>query len=188
MLELDRTGASKITSDRSDDRQPVWSPNGRTLAFASNRGGTEGLYQRALGVAGDDRLLKQSNLPMTPSDWSRDGNYPAYSAGGDVWALPLFGVREPLQLTASAFFQELGATFSPDGRWIAYQSDESTGITRSGEGDVFVQSFPQRGFTRQVSTAGGIAPRWSDDGKELFYVAPDGMLMAVSMAPERGYA
>ena len=57
----------------------------------------------------------------------------------------------------NAFFQEAGATFSPDGRWIAYQSDESTGVTRSGEGDVFVQSFPQRGFRRQVSTAGGFA-------------------------------
>ena len=106
-----------------------------------------------------------------------------YSAGGDVWALPLAGAGTPIQITTSTLFQEFGGTVSPDGRWIAYQSDESSGITRSGEGDVFVQSFPQRGFTRQVSTAGGFAARWSGDGKEIFYVAPDGMLMAVPVAP-----
>jgi dipeptidyl aminopeptidase/acylaminoacyl peptidase len=118
---------------------------------------------------------------MTPSDWSRDGRYLAYAAGGDVWALPMFGTREPVQVTASPFFQDVDATFSPDGRWIAYGSDESSGITRRGEGDVFVQSFPQREFKRQVSTAGGFVPRWSSDGTELFYVAPNGTLMAASI-------
>jgi eukaryotic-like serine/threonine-protein kinase len=182
VLDRDRPGASKLTSDRSDDRQPVWSPDGGALVFTSNRGGAEGLYQRTLGVAADDRLLFESGVPMTPYDWSRDGNYLAYAAGGDIWALPLSGARKPLQVTTTSDFEDVGATFSPDVRWIAYQSNESTGISRASEGDIFVQSFPQRAFKRQVSTGGGFAARWSGDGKELYYVAPDGMLMSVSVA------
>lgn len=182
LLDVDRMAASKLTSERTEDRQPVWSPNGQVLAFASNRGGSAGLYERSAEVGGDDRLLLQSDAPMVLSDWSRDGNYLTYATRGDVWALPLSGARKPLQLTTTPFFQEAGAVFSPDGRWIAYQSDESSSVTRSGTGDVFVQSFPQRGFRRQVSTAGGFAARWSANGSELFYLAPDGMLMAVSVA------
>jgi Tol biopolymer transport system component len=179
MLDLDRGAASRITSDGADDRQAVWSPDGRLVAFASNRGGFDGIYERTIG-SGDDRLLFKSDTPPALWDWSRDGKYLAFSAGGDIWALPRAGDRQPLQITASRF-QELGAAFSPDGRWIAYQSDQSTGITRAGEGDVFVQSFPDRSFVRQVSTGGGFAPHWSADGKELSYVAADGMLTAVSV-------
>jgi dipeptidyl aminopeptidase/acylaminoacyl peptidase len=182
LLDLERGGAARVTSDRADDRQAVWSPDGRMLAFSSNRGGFEAIYERAVG-AGDDRLVFRSDVPALLSDWSRDGRYLAFAADGDVWALPRFGDRQPLRVTASTLFQEVAATFSPDGRWIAYQSDESTGITRSGEGDVFVQSFPGKGFIRQVSTGGGFAPRWSEDGTELSYVAPDGMLTAVSVMP-----
>ena len=186
-LELDREAASKITSDRSADQQPVWSPDAQALAFASNRSGKAGLYQRTLGAGSDERLLVESAQPVALSDWSRDGAYLAYSSGTDIWALPLHGDRNPLQVTKSPLFQELNAVFSPDGRWVAYQSDESTGITRSGEGDVYVQSFPDPGVRRQVSAAGGFAARWSHDGKELFYVTPDGMLMAASIV-SRGAA
>jgi Tol biopolymer transport system component len=181
LLAVGRDGANRVTSDRAADRQPIWSPNGQTFAFASNRGGSEGLYERPVGGAGDDRLLIKSEVPVALSDWSRDGRYLAYAASGDLWAVPLDGDRTPLQLTTSAYIQELGTMFSPDGRWIAYQSDESSGITRSGEGDVYVQSFPRPGVKRQVSTGGGAVPRWSDDGKELYYLAADGMLMAVSV-------
>jgi Tol biopolymer transport system component len=166
---------------------PVWSASGRTIVFASNRGGAEGLYERALGGTGDDRLLTKSDMPMLLADWSRDGRHLAYAVGGDIWALPLAGERKPFQVTTTPLFQESAAAFSPDGRWIAYQSDESRGVTRSGEGDVFVQSFPQRDFKQQVTSAGGFTPHWSDDGKELFYAAADGMLMSVPVTP-RGSA
>ena len=182
ILDRERMGATKITTDRAADAHPIWSPNGQLLAFTSHRGGSEGIYQRPAQVAGDDRLLHKSDVPVLLTDWSRDGEYLAYAAGGDIWALPLSDARKPLQLTTTSAFEELAASFSPDSRWIAYQSNESTGITRSGEGDVFVQSFPQRGFKRQVSTAGGFAPHWSSDGRELFYIAPDGMLMAVPVS------
>jgi hypothetical protein len=186
-LDFEQARVVKVTSDPSVDTMPVWSPNGRTIAFVSNRGGAAGLYERALGGTGDDRLLTKSNMPMLLADWSDDGRHLAYAVGGDLWALPMTGERKPFQVTTTPLFQESAAAFSPDGRWIAYQSDESRGVTRSGEGDVFVQSFPQRDFKQQVTTAGGFAPRWSDDGKELFYAAPDGMLMAVAVT-ERGSA
>ena len=182
LLDVDRGGATRVISDRSDDRQAVWSPDGKTLAFSSDRGGSEGIYERIIGDS-TDRLVIRTDGPALLSDWSRDGRYLAFASGGDVWALPTFGDRQALQITASPMFQELAATFSPDGRWIAYQSDESTGITRSGEGDVFVRSFPGKSFVGQVSTGGGFAPRWSTDGKELYYVAPDGMLTAVAVTP-----
>jgi Tol biopolymer transport system component len=179
MLDLDRGVVSRITSNTASDRQPVWSPDGRVLVFSSNRGGFEGIYERTIG-ASDDRLLFRSDAPALPWDWSRDGRYVAFTSGGDIWALPRFGDPKPFQVTSSRFL-ELAATFSPDGRWIAYQSDQSTGITRSGEGDVFVQSFPSGDVVRQISTGGGFAPRWSVDGKELSYVADDGILMAVAV-------
>jgi serine/threonine protein kinase/Tol biopolymer transport system component len=180
LLDLARGGATRITTGSADDRQAVWSPDGQMLAFSSNRGGLEGLYERTVGAA-DDRLVWRSETPAALSDWSRDGRYLAFASGGDIWALPRFGDRQPIRVTASPVFQEAVPTFSQDGRWIAYQSEESTGITRAGEGDVFVQSFPEKGFVRQVSTGGGFGPRWSADGKSLFYVARDGMLTAVAV-------
>ncbi len=77
-------------------------------------------------------------------------------------------------------FNKGGAKISPDGRWVAYRSDES-GRSRSGDGEVYIQSFQQAGKKQQISTAGGFIPRWSHDGEELFFVAPDFTLMAVSI-------
>jgi len=122
---------------------------------------------------------------MIPSDWSRDGKYLLYSVAGDLWVWPTQGGGEPVQQTSSPISQEIEATFSPNGRWIAYQSSESTGISGSGQGDIFVQSFPPGTFKRQVSTGGGFVPRWSADGKELFYQASNESVMSVSVS-ERG--
>jgi Tol biopolymer transport system component len=122
---------------------------------------------------------------MLPWSWSRDGRYlafEAYSRGRNtLWALPLFGERKPLQINELAGRNIVGvfrAAISPDGRWVAYQSDES------GQNEVFIQSFPEPGLKQQVSTAGGVQPCWSRDGKELFYVA-SGTLMSVSITPAR---
>jgi len=168
------------------DFAPVWSPDGR-IGFASSRDGSSNvatynqsganLYERAVGVVGQDKLLLKTAGGKVPTDWSRDGRYLAYTQRNDVWALPLSGPgnAEPLRVTNTAFV-ESNARFSPDGRWIAYQSNES-----GPQGDVYIQSFPAPGIKQQVSTKGGILPRWGTHGAELFYVTPTSTLMSVSL-------
>ena len=109
-----------------------------------------------------------------------DGRFLLYATqhpktGPDLWALPLAGERKPFPVVQTPF-DETAGQFSPDGRWVAYQSNES------GPAQIYVRPFPGPGGQWQVSTAGGSQPRWRPDGKELFYVAPDARLMAVSIA------
>ena len=113
----------------------------------------------------------------TPSDWSADGRFLAYtqrtsSTTSDVWVLPLFGDRKPFPLLQTGFVEASGV-FSPNGRWIAYTTNEA------GQPNVYVQPFPGAGAKYQVSRDGGGHPVWRADGKELFYLGPDASLMAV---------
>ena len=115
---------------------------------------------------GADELLLEGpgNFTMTPSGWSSDGRFIAYTTrGSNVWILPLFGDRKPFAF-AETPFTEASAVFSPDGRWIAYTSNEG------GQADVYVQSFPGPGAKSQVSRDGGSHPVWRADGRELFYL------------------
>ena len=180
VLDLDRGVPSKVTSDPAGDSTPVWSPDGLKVAFASNRNGGFGLYASTVGAVGAAQLLREFSVDVVPTDWSRD-NYVAYIDSGDLWALSL-DAGEPVRVTTTPVLQESEGQFSPDGGLIAYVSQEATGVSRNGEGDVFVQSFPRPGNRLQVSTGGGALPRWSRNGKELFYVAPGGQLVVVSVA------
>jgi serine/threonine protein kinase/Tol biopolymer transport system component len=179
VLDLKRGVPSKITSDPATGATPVWSPDGLKVAFASNRNGGFGLYASTVGAVGAEQLLRKFSAEVVLTDWSR-GNFIAYTDSGDLWALSLDS-GEPVRVTTTSVLESDGQ-FSPNGGWIAYVSQEPTGVTRLGEGDVFVQSFPRPGHKLQVSTGGGALPRWSHDGKELFYVAPGGQLVAVSVA------
>ena len=186
ILNLEHNTESRFTFDRSNNSHPVWSPDGSTIAFASNRGGgTMNLYQRASNNTGQDTLLLSNKDPVKlPTDWSRDGRFIIFrSSGGktneDLWALPLAGEKKPLLLLGSTFLETLGQ-LSPDGRWLAYASNES------GRFEVLVRPFPPGWATPlvgqwQVSTVGGTQPRWRGDGKELFYIAPDQRLMTVEV-------
>jgi serine/threonine protein kinase/Tol biopolymer transport system component len=177
ILDIDKSLTSPLTSDPAEDSFPVWSPDGRTIAFRSTRDGLGNLYTRAVGAVEEDKPLLKDEASKYPSDWSRDGKYLAYfTSAGDIWALPVSGdsgERKPLRVTQTKF-NESDGKFSPNGRWIAYVSNEP------GQPQVYIQSFPELGFKRQVSTAGGILPRWSHDGKELFYLEMPN-LMAVSV-------
>ena len=190
LFDIERRLISRLTSNAAADFAPVWSADGRRIAaFASSRepAGNAGprnviagnLYERAVGVVGNDQLLFKSDAGKTPTDWSSDGRHLAYISRSDIWALalPVTGDPRPLRVTDTPF-AETSARFSPDGRWIAFQSNES-----GPRQDVYIQSFPEPGAKQQVSAAGGILPRWRLDGKELFYIAPNLTLMSVSLEP-----
>jgi eukaryotic-like serine/threonine-protein kinase len=179
LLDVRRGSTSRLTTNPSVDNVPIWSADGRTVAYASEHGRGLDIYQRPANQSAPEQvLLKLDASPiMFPADWSPDGRYLAYyrtdpQQRNDVWVLPLFGDRKPFALIQTEF-NEWQAQFSPDGKWIAYVSDES------GMSQVYVQAFPMQSGKVSVSTRGGMQPRWRRDGKELFYLAPDRKLMAV---------
>ena len=177
VLDIRRIVFSRITSDVADDVAPVWSPNGDRIMFASNRKGTHDLYQTSASGAGGEELLLATSEEKFATDWSPDGRFVLFTThpmgrSSDIWALPLDGNRTPIRVVHTDF-DEQRAQFSPDGQWIAYQSDES------GRDEIYVQAFPGPGSKWPVSTNGGTQVRWRPDGRELFYVAFDGRLMAV---------
>jgi Tol biopolymer transport system component len=136
------------------------------------------LYRKLLGTPpGSEELLLSTSQTKFPMDWSPDGRFLLYDSldpkqGFDIWALPLEGDRKPFEAVQTDFSERL-AQFSPDGTWIAYQSD------KTGRFEIYVQPFPGLGGDSRVSVNGGAQVRWNPNGKELFYVAPDDRLMAV---------
>ncbi|MCA1642713.1 MAG: serine/threonine-protein kinase [Acidobacteria bacterium] len=179
LLDLARGSMSRLTFDPHGDGTPVWSPDGSRVAFGSNRLGGIGinLYEKAASGVGDEQILLRSDAAKYITSWSRDGqtllfeNWAAKSKG-EVWLLPLSGDRQPKPLLQSAAFDQYQGQFSPDGRFVAYASQES------GRAEVYVQPFPPSGDKWQISSGGGFAPLWSSDGRELFYATNDGKLMS----------
>jgi Tol biopolymer transport system component len=177
VLDAKRGVFSRLTSDAADDVAPVWSPDGDRVAFSSNRKGTHNLYQKSASAGGNEELLLSTPEEKSVSDWSADGRFIVFDShdskrSTDIWALPVDRKGRPFPI-AQTNFDEYRAQFSPDGKWIAFQSDES------GRDEIYVQPFPGPGSKWPISTSGGTQVRWRRDGKELFYVALDGRLMAV---------
>ena len=178
-LDFARGIPSRLTFHPSHDIFPLWSPDGTRITFSSLREPPPQLYELNANSAGTEKLLLKTNVPKSPSAWSSDGSLLFYDSinpqtGGDIWALPLVGKPEPYPVVRTAADEHYG-TLSPDGRWLAYISNET------GAYEVYVESFPATGFKRQVSTQGGFEPQWRRDGKELFYLAPNQTLMAVGV-------
>jgi Tol biopolymer transport system component len=174
LLELGRDVLSRFTFDPAVDVFPIWSPDGSRVVFSSTRKGSYDLFQKPAIGAGTEELLLTT---AQPTDWSPDGRLLLYrridpKTGYDLWALPLDGDRKPFPVVQTNF-DERDAQFSPDGKWIAYQSNES------GRFEIYIQPFPGPGSKLQVSTNGGAQVRWGPNGKELFYIALDARLMAV---------
>ena len=170
---------SRFTFDAKLDFFPVWTPDGRRIIFASNRNTTYDLYEKPASREGEEQPLLVSTAPKLPMDCSSDGRFLLYATqvpmtGVDLWALPLAGERKPFPVVQTPF-DEMAGQFSPDGRWVAYQSNES------GRMEIHVRPFPGPGGESQVSSMGGTQPRWRRDGRELFYVAADGNMMAVGI-------
>jgi Tol biopolymer transport system component len=175
---FDNDRMTRFTFGEYNDLFPIWSSDGRQIVFDSNRSGYRDLYRKSSRGAGNEQLL--IDMPRgdkAANDFSRDDRFLLFSnvdpmADWDIWVLPLEGDGKP-----SAFidtnFDERSSQFSPDGRWVAYISNES------GRYEVYVRPFPASGGQWQISTSGGAQPRWSPRGRELFYIAPDATLMAV---------
>jgi Tol biopolymer transport system component len=175
--DLLRGALTRLTFDAAIDGNPVWAPDGTRIAFGSSRTGVYDLYLKPSNGAGADALVLASPHPKIPQAWSRDGRWLLYyerhpTTGRDLWALDMTVSAPEPRVVANTSADELLAQFSPDGRWVAYQTNES------GRFQVVVQPFPDEGGRWQVSTAGGVAPRWRADGKELYFLAPDATLMA----------
>jgi serine/threonine protein kinase/dipeptidyl aminopeptidase/acylaminoacyl peptidase len=177
LLELGRGVLSRFTFDTPFDAAPVWSPDGSRIVFTSDRKGVYDLYQKPVTGAGSENLLLATSQNKAPVDWSPDGRFilyrsPGPATGFDLWAVPVDGEPKPFPVVQTDF-EERDGQFSPDGKWIAYQTNES------GRVEIVVQPFRGPGSKLQVSTNGGAQVRWRPDGKELFYIALDGRLMAV---------
>ena len=182
LMDLVRDGLTRFTFDAALDGYSVWSPDGARLVFESKRkAGSWDLWIKPSSGAGTEEVLLETPNDEWPYDWSRDGRFLLYhvtdpKTGPDLWALPMTGAdRKPL-VVANTPFTENNGQFSPDGRLVAYETNES------GRFEIVVQTFPERRGKWQPSTAGGRQPRWRADGKELYFVAPDSTMMAVTVA------
>jgi serine/threonine protein kinase len=171
--DLDTQSAKRLTFDPAIDSVPIWSPDGTRMVFASNRGVIFDLYLKDTNGAQEEKPIPQDGPDRFPSDWSRDGKYVLYERGTDLWLVTIPELRATQFLKASSTLKN--GQFSPDSKWVAYSSNES------GRWEVYVTSFPEAHGKWQVSNAGGDQPRWRSDGKELFYLAPDSRMMAVTV-------
>jgi Tol biopolymer transport system component len=180
LLELARGVLTRFTFDAANDTAPVWSPDGKRVFFRSDRAGGNYPFEKPSTGAEPERQVSSGFEAVFPTDWSPDGKFIVYHTGSsktasyDVMVLPRSGGAGPEPFAQSTFI-EIDGHFSPDQRWLAYASDES------GRMEVYVQPFPRSGSRWQVSTGGGSEPHWRRDGKELFYLAPDRKIMAVTV-------
>jgi serine/threonine protein kinase len=178
ILEPERDLAVKFTLG-TQDRDPIWSPDGSRIVFSSRRrSAAADIYVKAVGGSREEQVLLDLEQLVTVSDWSRDGRFILYKFGtnpGDLFALPLFGEGKPIPVVESPRFNEDEARFSFDGRWVAYNG------TDTGRMEVYAVPFPDANYRIQISNQGGSQPRWRADGRELFYLSPDGKMMSVDL-------
>jgi Tol biopolymer transport system component len=185
LYNLDGSGRTRLTFDTANTTgRVIWAPDGKRLVYSKkpNASGVLGLFQKAMDGLGDEQPVLEARTNALASSWSPDGTFLFYMAvpgspttGNDLWILPLAGDRKPyayLETTSNEF----GAQFAPNSRWVAYSSNES------GRSEVYVAAFHGARGKRLISTAGGSFPRWRKrDGKELYYLAPNNVLMAAAV-------
>ncbi len=186
MKPLPRGPLSRVSFDAAAEYRPRWMPDGRSVMFASNRvgEGAGGLYRRAADGTGSDSLLLRATAGVFEGLWSPDGEWLLFRTGGDVSQVggrDVHGMRPGVDTTKVPVivtpYDEEAVAFSPDGRWLAYESNET------GRTEVFIRTFPDTDAGKwQVSSGGGVAPLWARDGRTLYYVNADREMMAVSVA------
>lgn len=168
--------AVRLTSADGPDARAVWSPDGSRIAFSSKRGTEFDVYAKAVDSAEPEQLLVRLPGDKLVEHWSPDGKYLVGTVlRSGLWILPVSGPEEPRLVRGDPRADTWQAEFSPDGRWLAYMSEES------GAPEVYVEPFPTTGARWQISPHGGAEPHWSGNGKELFFLGADGMLMALGV-------
>jgi Tol biopolymer transport system component len=177
--DLSRGVNSRFTLSKGDNYCPVWSSDGGKIIFTSIRGGSSALMEKPASGQGEEKILLKGDAgTVIAYDWSRDGRYIGYERRGkesmDAFALPTSGDPKPVVVAAGPF-NEYVPLFSPDGRYVTYESNES------GRPEIYVQTFPNPTGRWQISTAGGEDVSWSRDGKHIYYRSPDQKLMAVDV-------
>jgi eukaryotic-like serine/threonine-protein kinase len=191
LLDVGRNTSTRLTYDQVRATFPVWSADGSGVIFDTEYAGVRTLYLKLASGAGDERLLLKSTTgEKFATSCSRDGRFLLYTVEdpetkSDLWVLPLQGDHQPIPFLRTEFSESSGQ-FSPDGHWVAYTSDES------GRNEIYVRDFSSGAAQRSwdaagkwlISKSGGTSPRWSGDGKELFYVASDQKLMSVHISSE----
>jgi eukaryotic-like serine/threonine-protein kinase len=172
--DIQRDAMRRLTFNPAIDAMPIWSPDGTRILFASSRNRKFDLFIKNADGGQEEKLLDFDNSERAdkyPYAWSRDGKYILYTRGTELWVVSLPELKARPFLVPSGIIRN--SQFSPDGKWVAYASNES------GKFEIYVTTFPQAQGKWQVSSAGGTQPRWRGDTKELFYLAPDGKIMAV---------
>jgi Tol biopolymer transport system component len=181
LMDLARNTNMRLTFAPLHADSPVWSPDGSRIAFVeSTQGNQAALLQVMANGAGQNEMLLTQSGAVTLDSWSRDGKFLFYTWTDPkgklaLWALPMGPERKPIRVLESAFNVQQGSV-SPDGRWIAYVSDET------GRDEVYLQTFPPSGGKWLVSANGGTHPEWRGDGQEIFFLAPNREFMAVAVA------
>jgi dipeptidyl aminopeptidase/acylaminoacyl peptidase len=179
LIDLERSTQIRLTTDPTSDIFPSWSPNGDRVTFVSTRNGVTSIYQKpSNGASPEEPLVSSAELKYNPN-WSSNGQSIIYSqlnpkTNVDVYLLTLSGEKKSTSLLESTFI-DAQPRFSPNGRWIAYISNET------GQFEVYVDSFPATGAKLAISIGGGSQPQWRADGRELYYYAPDRKLVAVEV-------
>ncbi len=193
LVDLSRGTSTRFTFGFGVVNDAIWSPEGSRIIFGSSpeTSGVYDLYQKPSSGAKDEELLLKSGESKFPSSLSRDGRFLLYTAGAPkrkyhLWVLPLAGDKKPFPFLQTEF-NDWDGHFSPDGQWVAYRSDESS------RDEVYVRRFSpdstaaasDAGGKWQVSYGGGSEPRWSADGKELYYATLDWKVMAVEVTSKQ---
>jgi Tol biopolymer transport system component len=189
VIDVARAVPSRITFDASSEWTPSWSPDGSRIIFGSSRGNRNHIYQKSSSGIGNDELVFNSEDGEIPVNMSRDGRYVVFSRlksgtnnrATDTWILNMSGDKKAVPFVESPF-DKTHARVSPDGRWMAYSTNDS------GTYQIVVQSFPDpNGGRWQITAQGGVEPKWRRDGRELYYLALDGKLMSVPLKADRTF-
>jgi Tol biopolymer transport system component len=183
LQDLTRKNAyTRLTTAPTPDIYPIWSPDGMTLAYGGWGEGKNFAVKLISAAGGESTVAFDGPAADVPMDWSRDGRFILYRAQSQtttrmhLWALPMSPVDKPFAVTPlTEAADERTGQFSPDGKWVAFESNES------GRYEIYVQAFPKPGARTVVSTDGGLQPRWGPDSQELYYVTPDARLMGVAL-------